>query len=123
MLLAAMLAMALVAASPAMAHTVAVGGDVSGDFDGDGVFDEFDVDDDNDGILDELEFSGDGAVAGDVDLDFVDASQTAAVSVVQTQTGDATATSGDVGSAASAEISNELDVSVEQGGDLDGFLD
>lgn len=54
------------------------------------------------------------AVGGDVDLQFVDASQSATVDASQSQFGDATATSGDVGSAASASIDNSLDVSVEQ---------
>jgi hypothetical protein len=137
MMLAAMLAMVLFAASPAMAHAVAVGGD----FDGDGVFDEFDVDDDNDGIFDEdeLVFLGDldldgvldefdvdddndgifdedegaVAVAGDAGLQFQESDQTIAVAAQQINTGDAIAVSGDVGSASAASIEQELDVSVD----------
>ncbi|HET7477917.1 MAG TPA: hypothetical protein VFJ72_00235 [Rubrobacteraceae bacterium] len=67
------------------------------------------------------------ATGGDVDLSFVDASQSATVDVTQSQFGDATATSGDVGSAADASIDNSLDVSVTQvnGGFVDDgmFMD
>lgn len=51
------------------------------------------------------------AVDGGVDLQFVDASQSATVDV--TQSGDASATSG-LGGAASASVDNSLDVSVTQ---------
>ena len=54
------------------------------------------------------------ATGGDVDIQVVDCSQVAAVAAAQGQYGDATATSGDVASAAAAEIANELGVSVEQ---------
>lgn len=54
------------------------------------------------------------AVGGDVDVLAVDASQSATVDVTQSQFGDATATSGDIGSAANASIDNSLDVSVTQ---------
>lgn len=74
MLLAAMLAMALIAASPAFAQ----------------------------------------ATGGDVSVQYVDCSQVAAVAAAQGQYGDAAATSGDVGSAAAAEISNQLGISIEQ---------
>jgi hypothetical protein len=74
MLLAAMLAMALIAASPAFAQ----------------------------------------ATGGDVSVQYVDCSQVAAVAAAQGQYGDATATSGDIGSAAAAEISNQLGISIEQ---------
>lgn len=75
------------------------------------------------------------AVGGDVDILVADVSQEATVDVTQSQFGDATATSGDIGSAADASIENSLDVSVTQvnagiggvaaGGDLDfdGVLD
>lgn len=54
------------------------------------------------------------AVGGDVDILVADASQTATVDVTQSQFGDATATAGDIGSAADASIENSLDVSVTQ---------
>lgn len=54
------------------------------------------------------------ATGGDVSVQYVDCSQVAAVAAVQGQYGDATATSGDIGSAAAAEISNELGISIEQ---------
>lgn len=73
--LATMLVMMLVAASPAMADTVAVGGDVHGSFDGDGIFDdEFVVFGDDDGFgfggdstqiaVSTQVISGDGTLAG-----------------------------------------------------------
>lgn len=73
-LLAAMLAMVLVAAAPALAQ----------------------------------------AVGGDVNVQYVDCSQVAAVAATQGQYGDATATSGNIGSAAEASIANELGISIEQ---------
>lgn len=54
------------------------------------------------------------ATGGDVSVQYVDCSQVAAVAATQGQYGDATATSGDIGSAAAAEISNELGISIEQ---------
>ena len=69
------------------------------------------------------------ATGGDVNVQYVDCSQVAAVAAAQGQYGDATATSGDVASAASADIANELGIDVEQvngcvegvaaGGDID----
>jgi hypothetical protein len=50
-----------------------------------------------------------GAVAGDVDLRFVDASQTQAAAATQTNEGDATA--GDVGSAAAIDQSLTIEQS------------
>lgn len=65
------------------------------------------------------------ATGGDFTLTSVDASQSVDVSVTQTQTGDALATSGDLASAADASVSNSADISVEQinGGfvPMDGF--
>lgn len=54
------------------------------------------------------------ATAGDVDILLADVSQDVAVDVTQSQFGDATATAGDIGSAADASIDNSLDVSVTQ---------
>lgn len=54
------------------------------------------------------------AVGGDVDILVADVSQSATVDVTQSQFGDASATSGDLGSAADASIDNSLDVSVTQ---------
>ena len=66
----------------------------------------------------------DTAVGGDVDIDFLDASQTQAAAATQTQEGDATA--GDLGSAAAIDQSLTIDQSqvnagwggVAAGGDI-----
>ena len=54
------------------------------------------------------------ATGGDVDIQVVDCSQVAAVAAAQGQYGDAGAAAGDIGSAAAAEIANELGIDVEQ---------
>ena len=105
MVLAAMLAMALVAASPALANTTVVAGDIDGGF-GNGGFD--------DGF-------------GDVDTEFgfVDASQEQFA--LQVNTGDATAVASD-GSVAFASVDQSLDQSQFNAGfdgdsDDDGIFD
>jgi hypothetical protein len=54
----------------------------------------------------------DTAVGGDVDLQFVDASQTQAAAALQTNTGDATSTAGDFASAADADATSSIDQSL-----------
>lgn len=54
------------------------------------------------------------ATGGDVDVLVADVSQSATLDVTQSQFGDATATAGDVGSAADASIENSADISVTQ---------
>ena len=56
----------------------------------------------------------DTAVGGDVDLQFVDASQTQTAAALQVNTGDATAVSGNVGSAADASIDQSLTIHQSQ---------
>ena len=56
----------------------------------------------------------DTAVGGDVDLQFVDASQTQAAAALQVNTGDATAVSGNVGSAADTSIDQSLTIDQSQ---------
>ena len=53
----------------------------------------------------------DTAIGGDVNLQFVDASQTQAAAALQINRGDATATASGVATAADAAISQSLDVS------------
>ena len=75
MLLAAMLAMVLVAAAPALAQA--------------------------------------NAVAGDVQVQYQECTQLITALGQQTNTGDATSVSGDIGSASASEIAQELGISVE----------
>lgn len=82
MVVAAMLAMMLVAASPAFAQDVNTAGDVSGT-----------------------------AVGGNLSVVYVDASQFQFAAVGQAQFGDATSVAGDLGSSASSEISQEVGIS------------
>ncbi len=64
------------------------------------------------------------AIGGDVDLDFVDASQVQAAAAFQVNEGDATADASGVGSAAAAEISQDLSIDQTQvNGGFDDFDD
>ncbi len=54
------------------------------------------------------------ATGGDVNLDFVDASQTQAAAALQVNEGDATADASGVGSAAAAEIGQDLSIEQSQ---------